>query len=110
MKRRVAINGMGWITPLGHDLETVWKAMLEGQSGVAATTLFDARTFPTAFSADALAAFAWGLGGAFEDMGGSPSSTSFLGVQVHGAKFHGVHFECAHRAGRLPTENSRGRS
>jgi len=51
-QRRVVITGMGWITPLGHDIESVWQRMLSGQCGVAPTTLFDARTFPTSFSAE----------------------------------------------------------
>jgi 3-oxoacyl-[acyl-carrier-protein] synthase II len=51
MSQRIVITGMGWITPLGHDLETVWAALLAGDSGVDATTRFDASTFPTTFSA-----------------------------------------------------------
>ncbi len=51
-RRRVAITGMGWVTPLGWDLEGVWKKILAGESGIAATTLFDARSFPTTFSAE----------------------------------------------------------
>jgi 3-oxoacyl-[acyl-carrier-protein] synthase II len=43
---------MGWVTPLGDDIETVWQRMLSGASGVAPTTLFDATTFPTQFSAE----------------------------------------------------------
>jgi len=49
---RIVITGMGWITPLGHDLETVWAALLAGKSGVGKTTRFDASTFPTTFSAE----------------------------------------------------------
>ena len=52
MERRVVITGMGWVTPLGHDIETVWRRMLAGDSGVASTTLFDARTFPSSFAAE----------------------------------------------------------
>ncbi|HNQ23629.1 MAG TPA: beta-ketoacyl-[acyl-carrier-protein] synthase family protein [Phycisphaerae bacterium] len=52
MPRRVVITGMGWVTPLGHDVETVWQRMLRGESGVGRTTRFDARTFPTTFSAE----------------------------------------------------------
>ncbi len=52
MDRRVVITGMGWVTPLGHEIEAVWKRLLAGESGVAPTTLFDARTFPTQFSAE----------------------------------------------------------
>ncbi len=52
MRRRTVITGMGWITPLGHDIEQVWQAMLAGQSGIAPTTIFDAATFPTMFSAE----------------------------------------------------------
>ncbi len=51
MRRRVVITGMGWVTPLGSDLDTVWQAMLKGTSAVRPTELFDAATFPTTFSA-----------------------------------------------------------
>jgi len=50
--RRVVITGMGWVTPLGHDIEQVWSGLLEGRSGVAPTKNFDASTFPTSFSAE----------------------------------------------------------
>lgn len=52
MRKRIVITGMGWVTPLGHDLETVWKRLLAADSGIAPTTHFDARTFPTTFSAE----------------------------------------------------------
>ena len=52
MGQRVVITGTGWITPLGDDIESVWQAMLAGKSGAAPTTLFDAATFPTKFSAE----------------------------------------------------------
>ncbi|GAH12184.1 unnamed protein product, partial [marine sediment metagenome] len=34
---RVVITGMGIVCPLGHDVETVWQAMLAGRSGMAKT-------------------------------------------------------------------------
>jgi 3-oxoacyl-[acyl-carrier-protein] synthase II len=49
---RVVITGMGWITPMGHSIETVWKRLLAGESGIAPTSLFDASTFPTSISAE----------------------------------------------------------
>jgi 3-oxoacyl-[acyl-carrier-protein] synthase II len=52
VSRRVVVTGIGWITPLGHDIESTWKRVLNGDSGVAATTNFDATTFPTTFSAE----------------------------------------------------------
>ena len=52
MAERVVITGMGIVCPLGHDVETVWQAMLAGKSGVAKNTIFDASTFPTTFDAE----------------------------------------------------------
>jgi 3-oxoacyl-[acyl-carrier-protein] synthase II len=49
---RVVITGMGIVCPLGHDVETVWQAILAGNSGMAKTTIFDASTFPSTFSAE----------------------------------------------------------
>lgn len=46
MRRRAVITGIGCITPLGVDLATVWNALVEGKSGVAPITIFDASTFP----------------------------------------------------------------
>lgn len=52
MSERVVITGMGIVSPLGHDVETVWQAMLAGKSGVAKNTIFNASTFPTTFDAE----------------------------------------------------------
>jgi 3-oxoacyl-[acyl-carrier-protein] synthase II len=43
---------MGWITPMGHSIEEVWKRLLAGDSGIAKTSIFDAGTFPTSISAE----------------------------------------------------------
>jgi 3-oxoacyl-[acyl-carrier-protein] synthase II len=50
--KRVVITGMGWVTPMGHSIEGVWKRLLKGESGIARTSLFDASTFPTSISAE----------------------------------------------------------
>lgn len=47
---RVVITGMGWITPLGNDLETVWNRMCNSESGIAPIDRFDASSFPTTFA------------------------------------------------------------
>ncbi len=50
--RRVAITGIGMVTPVGNDLETTWDALLTGKSGCAAITLFDASGFPVRIAAE----------------------------------------------------------
>jgi len=52
MSRRVVVTGMGWITPLGQDIEEAWSAIVGGRSGIAKTKNFDAQTFPTQFSGE----------------------------------------------------------
>ncbi|HEX5444926.1 MAG TPA: beta-ketoacyl-ACP synthase II [Pirellulales bacterium] len=52
MRRRVVVTGIGCVTPLGHDVETLWKRLLNSESGIGRTTLFDASNFPTQISAE----------------------------------------------------------
>jgi 3-oxoacyl-[acyl-carrier-protein] synthase II len=52
MRRRVVITGMGVITPLGDTPRALFRAQLEGRSGVGHITRFDASTFPTTIAAE----------------------------------------------------------
>jgi len=52
MKRRVVVTGLGCVTPLGSDVETVWKRLLNGESAVDYITRFDASSFPTKIAAE----------------------------------------------------------
>ena len=52
MRRRVVVTGLGAITPVGNDVATTWQSLLEGKSGTAPITKFDASTFPTRFAAE----------------------------------------------------------
>lgn len=52
MKRRVVITGVGLVTPLGNGSRETWQGLLEGRSGVALITRFDASQFPTRIAAE----------------------------------------------------------
>jgi 3-oxoacyl-(acyl-carrier-protein) synthase len=51
-RRRVAITGIGLVTPVGNDVGSTWDALLAGRSGGAAITLFDASGFPVRIAAE----------------------------------------------------------
>ena len=51
-KRRVAITGVGLVTPVGNDVATAWSALLAGRSGAAPISLFDASGFTTRIAAE----------------------------------------------------------
>ena len=44
--RRVAITGLGIVSPLGTGLERSWAGAIEGRSGIREITRFDASAFP----------------------------------------------------------------
>jgi len=50
--RRVAVTGVGLVSPLGVGTELSWQTMLEGRSGVAPITAFDASAFPCRIAAE----------------------------------------------------------
>ncbi|MGH9439295.1 MAG: beta-ketoacyl synthase N-terminal-like domain-containing protein, partial [Terriglobia bacterium] len=45
MARRVVVTGVGLVSPVGVGTEETWKAILAGESGVAAITRFDTKGF-----------------------------------------------------------------
>ncbi|MGL4833623.1 MAG: beta-ketoacyl-ACP synthase II, partial [Shewanella sp.] len=49
-KRRVVVTGLGLVTPVGNTVDSSWKALLSGKSGIAPITKFDASEFTTRFS------------------------------------------------------------
>jgi 3-oxoacyl-(acyl-carrier-protein) synthase len=51
-RRRVAITGLGLVTPVGNDVATTWAALLAGRSGGAPISLFDASGFPVRIAAE----------------------------------------------------------
>ncbi len=50
--QRVVITGMGWVTPLGADIDRAWSRLLGAQSAVGPITRFDASTCSTDFAAE----------------------------------------------------------
>jgi len=52
LKKRVVITGMGAITPIGNSLDEYWNNLINGVSGAAPITHFDAEKFKTKFACE----------------------------------------------------------
>ena len=50
--RRVAVTGLGAVTPLGNDAPSTWRAAVAGESGIDFIKSFDASEFPVRVAAE----------------------------------------------------------
>ncbi len=50
--RRVVVTGLGAITPIGNDTQSYWDGLINGRSGAAPITRFDASQFKTQFACE----------------------------------------------------------
>ena len=50
--KRVVVTGMGAVTPVGNTPEETWNSLVNGVSGAAPITLFDASKFKTQFACE----------------------------------------------------------
>jgi 3-oxoacyl-[acyl-carrier-protein] synthase II len=46
-ERRVVVTGLGVVSPLGNDIETLWANLVAGRCGIERITAFDAAAFDT---------------------------------------------------------------
>ncbi len=51
-RRRVAVTGLGAVTPLGEDVGSSWDAMLSGKSGIGQISLFDTDGYRTTIAGE----------------------------------------------------------
>lgn len=51
-RRRVVVTGLGVVSPVGNDVATTWRALLDGVSGAAPLTRFDPTGFSVRFAAE----------------------------------------------------------
>jgi len=52
MKRRVVVTGMGCVTPLSCEVETLWNSILDGKSGIHPLTVIDRTVHKVRFGGD----------------------------------------------------------
>ena len=50
--RRVVVTGLGALTPIGNDISSFWQGLINGKSGAAPITYFDASKFKTHFACE----------------------------------------------------------
>jgi 3-oxoacyl-[acyl-carrier-protein] synthase II len=51
-ERRVVVTGLGCVSPIGNTIADAWGALIEGKSGIAMVTKFDASALSTRFAGE----------------------------------------------------------
>jgi len=51
-ERRVVVTGLGCVSPIGNTIADAWAALIEGKSGIATITKFDATPYSTRFAGE----------------------------------------------------------
>ena len=52
MTRRVLVTGLGLVTSLGQEVDTFWRRLLAGESGISPIERFDASAYPVRFAGE----------------------------------------------------------
>ena len=50
--RRIVVTGLGALTPIGNSIDDYWNGLINGKSGAAPITYFDASKFKTQFACE----------------------------------------------------------
>src|SRR5258706_15184795 len=51
-ERRVVVTGLGAVSPLGNDVDTLWRNLLAGQCGIDRIPAFDSTAFDCQIAAE----------------------------------------------------------
>jgi 3-oxoacyl-[acyl-carrier-protein] synthase II len=51
-ERRVVVTGLGAVTPIGNNIQSYWKGLINGKNGIDYITKFDTEQFGTKFGAE----------------------------------------------------------
>ena len=52
IRHRVAVTGLGCVTPVGCSMSATWTALTEGRSGIASISFFDATDYPSSIAGE----------------------------------------------------------
>ena len=50
--KRVVVTGLGALTPIGNNISEYWEGLINGKSGAAPITRYDATAFKTHFACE----------------------------------------------------------